>query len=146
MVVKEGSAGMGLCLDIVERKVLRCFQEDEYPLLASAVAERTGYENEEVMMAFSSLAEKGLLDIEDRTAGELSFMGRNYDLFDDESIDNLSLRRETEIVLDSLKHHPENTVSRKKLETMDGLTPEEIDRAIDALEDLGYPIHSRVRP
>ncbi|MBP1927724.1 DNA-binding MarR family transcriptional regulator [Methanolinea mesophila] len=126
-----------------ERKVLRFFQEEDLPFLAEKVAYEIGYDERDVVRIFKSLAEKDLLITEDMT-GELSPYGRDYDLFQDESLRELSIRRETEIVLDALENSPEGTVSRTLLESVDGLTPAEIDAAIDELDGLGYPIRSRV--
>lgn len=133
-------------LTTAERKVMRCFQDEGYPLLGSTVSSKTGFGEGKIMQTFASLAEKGLLDIVDRTAGELSPAGRTYDLFDGCMTDDLPIRRETEIVLASLKSDPQKRVSRKRLEAVDGLTPEEIQFAIDELDTLGFPIQGRVEP
>ena len=101
-----------------------------------------------VREVFASLAEKDLFMLEDRTAGELSDFGRDYNLFDDECIDALydSLLPETKILLDHFIQDPEATPSREVLAATDGLKPEEIERAIDELEHLGYPPRRRVQP
>jgi DNA-binding MarR family transcriptional regulator len=144
--VGTGRTMTRLHLNIVERKVLCIFQEEKSSLLASYIAERIGYDTHAVMKAFETLAEDEILTIVDRTAGELTPFGMTYDLFDDDSLSGLSLRRDTEIILELLLNDPHHTVSRKELESHKGFTPEEIERAIDELEDLGYPMRSRVKP
>ncbi len=128
-----------------ERKVLRLFQEMDEPLLAGQVADEIGSDERDVARVFESLAEKQLISIIDRTAGELTPLGRDYDLFQDMGIRELTLQRGTEIVLDALVDSSDGTVSRTILESAEGLTPAEIDAAVDELDELGYPIRSRVR-
>jgi hypothetical protein len=139
---------MRLNLTVEERAVLKCLKEEEYPLLATTIADKTGLENYEVMDAFASLAEKELFIAVDRTAGELSPFGRNYNLFDDEGIDELSgkIRPETEILLRHFLENPDATPSFRELEAVDGMKPEEIERAIEELETWKYPARSRVKP
>jgi hypothetical protein len=139
---------MRLNLSLEERIVLKFLQREEYPLPATSVADETGLENYEVMDAFASLAEKELFIAEDRTAGELSPSGSNYNLFDDESIDELSenVHAETKILLHYFLDDPDATPSSREIEDADGLNPDEIERAIDELEKWGYPARSRIIP
>jgi len=135
-------------LNFDERIVLIYMQEEEPATTSIDVANRTGLEHHQVREVFSSLAEKDLIIAEDRTAGELSESGRNYNLFDDESIDTVydNLLPETRILLDHFIENPDATPSREVLTTVDGLKAEEIERAIDELEHLGYPAKRRVQP
>jgi hypothetical protein len=132
-------------LNLEERNVLRFFQKVAEPLLASQVADELGYDERDVMRILESIRQMDLVILEDRTAGELSPSGRDYDLLQDMSLQELTLKRETEIVIEALENSPDGTVSRVLLETVDGLTPAEIDAAIDELDELGYPIRARVR-
>jgi hypothetical protein len=133
-------------LNLNERKVLGFLQGEEYPLTASAVADRTGLEDYEVMDAYSSLADKEIIMAEDRTAGELSALGREYNLFDDESIDELPGRvsSETEIILLYFQENPGANLYPDEIETRHGLTQEQIERAVAELEKWGYPARSRI--
>jgi len=137
---------MRLNLSLEERIVLKFLQREEYPLPATSVADETGLENYEVMDVFASLAEKELFIALDRTAGELSPSGLNYNLFDDESIDELSenVQVETKILLRYFLDDSDATPSSREIEAADGLKPEEIERAIDELEKWGYPARSRI--
>jgi hypothetical protein len=137
---------MNLRLSLEERIVLKFLQSEEDPLPATTVADRTGLENNEVMDAFSSLAEKELFIAEDRTAGELSPLGWKYNLFGDESIDELyeKVRAETKNVLYYFLDDPDATPSSREIEVTYGLTPEQIERAIEELETWGYPARSRI--
>ena len=134
-------------LTFEERIVLRYLQEEEQAATSIDVANRTGLDHHQVREVFSSLAEKDLIIAEDRTAGELSLFGRNYNLFDDESIDTLydGLQPETRILLDHFIQDPDATPSREVLKAVDGLKAEEIESAIDELEHLGYPAGKRVQ-
>jgi hypothetical protein len=136
---------MRLALSMEERIVLNCLQEEEYPLPASSIADITGLESHDVMDACVSLAEKELFIAVDRTAGELSPLGRNYNLFDDENIDELpgKIKPETEILLRHFLDDPDAKPSVQVLEMFDGLKPEEIENAIEELEAWGYPARSR---
>jgi len=135
-------------LTFEERIVLKYLQEEEASATSIDIANRTGLDHHQVREAFASLAEKDLFILEDRTAGELSESGRNYNLFDDESIGAAydSLRPETRILLDHFIEDPDATPSEEVLKTVDGLKPQEIERAIDELEYLGYPARRRVKP
>ncbi|HNQ26237.1 MAG TPA: hypothetical protein PKG69_05890 [Methanoregulaceae archaeon] len=135
-------------LNFEERIVLRYMQEEEPATTSIDVANRTGLAHHQVREVFSSLAEKDLIIAEDRTAGELSESGRNYNLFDDESVDTVydNLLPETRILLDHFIENPDATPSREVLTTVDGMKAEEIERAIDELEHLGYPAKRRVLP
>jgi hypothetical protein len=135
-------------LNLEERIVLKFLQGEEYPLPATTVADNTGVETYRVMEAFASLAENELFIMVDRTAGELSSLGKDYNLFDDESVDELSgkILPETEIFLQYFLDDPNATPSYKRLEVVDGLKAEEIERAIEELEALGYPARSRIKP
>jgi len=135
-------------LNLEERIVLKFLQREELPLLASTIAERTGLENNEVMAAFGSLAEKDLFIALDRTAGELSELGWNYNLFDDESIDELyeKVHADTKIVLQYFLDNPDTIPSFREIESTYNLRPYEIDAAIDELETWGYPAKSRIKP
>lgn len=139
---------MKLRLPFEERIVLKYLQEEEEAATSVDVANRTGLKQHEVMEAFSSLAGKDLFIAEDRTAGEISAGGRDYNLFNDECIDSLcdGLRPETRILLAHFIEDPDATPSREVLAAADGLNPEEIERAIDELERLGYPARRRVQP
>jgi len=139
---------MRLNLRLEERIVLKFLQREEYPLPATSVADETGLENYEVMDAFASLAEKELFIAIDRTAGELSASGSDYNLFDDESIDELSenVHAETKILLRYFLDDPDATPSSREIQDADGLSPDEIERAIDELEKWGYPARSRIIP
>ena len=135
-------------LTLEERKVLRYFQEKKTPLLAATIAEETGLDDNEVMDAFSSLSEKGFLILEDKTAGELSSLGMTHNLFEDESIDELSglICPEAEIILRYFTNDPKGEVSIRALKAFDGLADEEIERGIEDLDRWGYPIKTRMRP
>lgn len=135
-------------LNFEERILLKYLQEEEEAATSIDVANRTGLEHHKVREVFASLAEKDLLILEDRTAGELSDFGREYNLFDDECIDTLydGLLPETKILLDHFIQDPDATPSREVLAATDGFKPEEIERAIDELEHLGYPARRRVQP
>ncbi len=135
-------------LNFEERILLKYLQEEEEAATSIDVANRTGLEHHQVREVFASLAEKDLLILEDRTAGELSDFGREYNLFDDECIDTLydGLLPETKILLDHFIQDPDATPSREVLAATDGFKPEEIERAIDELEHLGYPARRRVQP
>jgi len=139
---------MELTLSLEERIVLKFLQREEYPLPATTIADRTGLENNEVMDAFASLAEKELFVAVDRTAGELSPSGWNFNLFDDESIDELyeKVGAETKIVLQYFLDDPDATPSFREIEATYGLNPEEIGRAVEELETWGYPAKSRIKP
>ncbi|HPH34260.1 MAG TPA: hypothetical protein PLU94_02100 [Methanoregulaceae archaeon] len=138
---------MRFLLPFEERIVLRYLQEEEASATSIDVANRTGLDHRQVREAFASLAEKDLIIAED-LAGELSLLGRNYNLFDDESIDEVydSLPPETRMLLDYFIEDPDATPSREVLAAADGLKPQEIERAIDELEYLGYPARRRVKP
>jgi len=114
-----------------ERAVLICLKE-ELALPATTIADRIELEVSNIIAAIDSLAEKELVIAEDGT-GEISPSGISYNLFDDESIYELSgkVRRETEVLLRYFLEDPNATPSRQRLEVVDGLTPEEIDRAIE---------------
>jgi len=135
-------------LNFEERILLKYLQEEEEAATSIDVANRTGLEHHQVREVFASLAEKDLLILEDQTAGELSDFGREYNLFDDECIDTLydGLLPETKILLDHFIQDPDATPSREVLAATDGFKPEEIERAIDELEHLGYPARRRVQP
>jgi hypothetical protein len=135
-------------LNFEERIVLKYLQEEEEAATSIDVANRTGLDHHQVKEVFASLAEKDLFSAEDRTAGELSESGRDYNLFNDECIDTFydSLQRETRILLDHFIEDPDATPSREVLTAADGLKPEEIERAIEELERLGYPARRRVQP
>ena len=135
-------------LNFEERILLKYLQEEEEAATSIDVANRTGLEHHQVREVFASLAEKDLLILEDQTAGELSDFGREYNLFDDECIDTLydGLLPETKILLDHFIQDPDATPSREVLAATDGFNPEEIERAIDELEHLGYPARRRVQP
>jgi len=139
---------MKLRLNFEDRIVLKYLQEEEEAATSVDIANRTGLEQYEVMEAFSSLAEKDLFIAVDRTAGELSESGRDYNLFNDACIDTLydGLQPETRILLDHFIEDPDATPSREVLAAADGLNPEEIETAIDELERLGYPARLRVQP
>jgi len=111
--------------------VLICLKE-ELALPATTIADRIELEVSNIIAAIDSLAEKELVIAEDGT-GEISPSGISYNLFDDESIYELSgkVRRETEVLLRYFLEDPNATPSRQRLEVVDGLTPEEIDRAIE---------------
>lgn len=98
------------------------------------------------MDAFVSLAEKELIYAEDRTVGELSPFGESYNLFDDESVDDLSgkVKPETEVILRYFLVDPEVKPSVEVLIAFDGMKPEQIENAIEELEALGYPARSRI--
>ncbi len=134
-------------LTFEERIVLRYLQEEEQAATSIDVANRTGLDHHQVREVFSSLAEKDLFIAQDRTAGELSLWGRDYNLFDDESIDIVGegILPETRILLDYFREDPDATPSREVLAATDGLKPQEIERAIDELEYLGYPARKRVQ-
>ena len=53
---------------------------------------------------------------------------------------------ETKILLDHFIQDPDATPSREVLAATDGFKPEEIERAFDELEHLGYPARRRVQP
>jgi len=137
---------MRFALSVEERIVLKCLQEDEYPLPATSIADITGLDSHDVMDAFVSLAEKELFIAVDRTAGELSSLGRNYNLFNDESIDELpgKIKPETEILLHYFLNDPGANPSIQVLVAFDGLKPEQIENAIEELEAWGYPARSRI--
>jgi hypothetical protein len=137
---------MRLALSMEERIVLRCLQVEIYPLPATTVADVTGLESHDVMDAFVSLAEKDLFIAVDRTAGELSFLGRAYNLFNDEKLDELSgkIMPETERLLRYFLDDPDANPSVQVLVAFDGLKPEQIENAIEELETWGYPARSRI--
>lgn len=137
---------MTFALSKEERIVLRCLQEQECPLPASGIADITGLESHDVMDVFTSLAEKDLFIAVDRTAGELSPLGRAYNLFSDEKIDELSgkIKPETEILLRYFLDDPGAKPSIEVLVAFDGLKPEQIENAIEELEAWGYPARSRI--
>jgi hypothetical protein len=137
---------MTFALSMEERIVLKCIQEQEYPLPATGIADITGLESHDVMDALASLAEKELFIAVDRTAGELSPLGRNYNLFNDESIDELTgkIKPETEILLRYFLDDPDAKPSIRVLVAFDGLKPEQIENAIEELEAWGYPARSRI--
>ena len=139
---------MKLRLHFEERIVLKCLQEGDGAATSIDIANRTGLEQYEVMEVFSSLAEKDLFIAVDRTAGEISAWGRDYNLFNDPCIDTLydDLQPETRLLLDHFIEDPDATPSREVLAAADGLNPEEIERATDELERLGYPARRRVQP
>lgn len=130
-----------------ERIVLKCLQEEEYPLQASTIADRTGLELRTVMDVIDSFADKELVFAEDLTVAELSTLGRGYSLFDDESIDGLSgdVNPLTQILLRRFLDDPDAHPSFHEIETVDGLTYQEIENVIEELENLGYPARSRIR-
>jgi hypothetical protein len=137
---------MTFSLSTEERIVLKCLQEQECPLPATTVADVTGLESHDVMNTLASLAEKELFIAVDRTAGELSPLGRNYNLFNDESIDELpgKVKPETEILLRYFLDDPDAKPSTRVLVAFDGLKPEQIENAIEELEAWGYPARSRI--
>lgn len=139
---------MSLNLNLEERIVLKFLQREEFPPLSTTVADRTGLENSEVMDAFASLAEKELFIAVDRTAGELSPLGWRYNLFDDESIDELyeKVHADTKTVLQYFLDDPDAAPSFREIEATYGLTPEQIEKAIEELESWGYPAESRIKP
>jgi|GEM_PF-861217 DNA-binding MarR family transcriptional regulator len=130
-----------------ERIVLKCLQEEEYPLQASTIADRTDLELRTVMGVIRSFAEKELVFAEDLTVAELSTLGRGYNLFDDESIDELSgdVKPLTQIVLRRFLEDPDAHPSFREIEAVDGLKQQEIEIVIEELENLGYPARSRIR-
>ncbi len=133
-------------LNMDERIVLKFLQREEFPLPATTVADRTGLETSEVMEAFAALAEKDLFIAVDRTAGELSPLGLHYNLFADESIDEVfeKVQADTRIVLQYFLDDPDATPSFREIEATYGLTPEQIEKAIEELETWGYPARSRI--
>jgi hypothetical protein len=137
---------MRLALSMEERIVLNCLQEQECPLPATGIADITGLESHDVMDACVSLAEKELFIAVDRTAGELSPLGRNHNLFNDESIDELpgKIKPETETLLRYFLDDPGAKPSIRVLVAFDGLKPEQIENAIEELEAWGYPARSRI--
>jgi hypothetical protein len=137
---------MRFALCVEERIVLRCLQEEVYPLPATTVADKTGLDSHDVMDALASLAEKELFIAVDRTAGELSPLGRNFNVFNDESLDELpgKIKPETEILLRYFLDDPGAKPSVRVLEMFDGMKPEEIENAIEELEAWGYPARSRI--
>lgn len=130
-----------------ERIVLKCLQEEEHPLQASTVADRTDLELRTVMGVIESFAEKELVFVEDLTVAELSSLGREYNLFDDESIDELpgKMNPRTRIVLRHFLEDLDVPPSFREIEAVDGLTYQEIETVIEELENLGYPARSRIR-
>lgn len=134
-------------LDRKERIVLKCLQEEEYPLQASTIADRTDLELRTVMDVINSFTEKELVFAEDLTVAELSTLGRGYNLFNDESIDELSgnVNPITQIVLRRFLDDPDAHPSFREIEAMDGLTYQEIESVIEELENLGYPARSRIK-
>jgi len=145
---KERRENMRFRLTFEERIVLKYLQEEEEAATSLDVANRTGLDHHTVREVFASLAEKDLFIAQDRTAGEISASGRDYNVFDDESIDTLhdGLLPETRILLDHFREDPDATPSREVLMAADGFKPPEIERAIDELEHLGYPARRRVQP
>jgi DNA-binding transcriptional regulator YhcF (GntR family) len=139
---------MGFRLNFEERIVLKYLQEEEEAATSIDVANRTGLDHHQVKEVFASLAEKDLFIAEDRTAGELSQSGRDYNVFDDECIDTFHdrLPHETKKLLDHFIEDPDANPSREVLAAAEGLKPEEIERAIEELEHLGYPARRRVQP
>ena len=100
-----------------ERLVLMCLQDREYPLPATTIADAIGLDHYDVLRAISLLAEKDLVMTEDGTA-ELSPSGEEYNLFDDESIDELAghLLPETELLLQHFLVDPSAAPSYEELE------------------------------
>jgi DNA-binding MarR family transcriptional regulator len=142
----SGEQSMRFNLTWEERLVLTCLQEQDYPLPSTTIADATGLDHYDVLEAISFLAEKDLIITEDGTA-ELSPSGKEYNLFDDESIDELAghLLPETEILIQHFLDDPGAAPSYEELEVVDGLKPEQIERAIEELERSGYPARTRVR-
>jgi Mn-dependent DtxR family transcriptional regulator len=132
---------MRLNLPLAERRVFLLLQR-EGPRDAEDIADGLEIPLDEVREAIGTLSEADLVATPDRTVAELTEEGEKYDLLCDESIDDeisrlkgcgagiLRYIRETEghpITLQSLAFH----LDRPEHEVAD---------AVNALDDLGYPV------
>jgi DNA-binding MarR family transcriptional regulator len=132
---------MKLNLNPARRRVLLVLQQ-EGPKDAEDIADQLRIPLGEVREAIAALSEEDLVITPDQTVAELTELGENYNLLSDESIDNelgrlRGCRAEILGYIQETQGHP---ISQQLLEVQLGRSENEISKAMDALEDLGYPV------
>jgi hypothetical protein len=132
---------MKLNLNPARRRVLLVLQQ-EGPKDAEDIADQLRIPLGEVREAIAALSEEDLVITPDQTVAELTELGENYNLLSDESIVNelgrlRGCRAEILGYIQETQGHP---ISQQLLEVQLGRSENEISKAMDALEDLGYPV------
>jgi len=127
-------------LNLDERRIIHQMQKSDAGD-ADLIASQLDIPMRNVSSRFESLSEKGLIDMEDRTAASLNEFGENYNLLLDDSTDSEErLTPEMSMIINLAQSNPGKIFSRDFLCEYLSKSPDELFYIIEKMEDLGYPL------
>ncbi|WAC05742.1 MAG: hypothetical protein OS112_03700 [Methanoregula sp.] len=132
---------MILNLNLAQRRVLLLLQR-EGPKDAEVIADRLRIPLSEAREAIATLAEEDLVTTPDQSVAELTESGEKYNLLCDESIEEElgRLKGCRAGILRYIQETERHLVTLQSLSVHLNCPEGEISKALDALEDLGYPV------
>jgi Mn-dependent DtxR family transcriptional regulator len=136
---------MILNLDLAQRRVLLLLKH-EGPKDAEVIADTLRIPMGEARDAIASLAAEDIVSTPDQTVAELTEAGEKYNLLCDESIDDELNRLKgcKAGILRYIQETERHPVTIQSLAVYLDRPEGEISEALDALEDLGYPVRDIV--